>query len=158
VELLTGLAAWLESLGLRAFAGGGNYPAINSIHLLGLVMGVGAIGILDLRFAGLWRAIPIEPMARALTPIAVTGFIILIASGLLLFAADGRALAGSGTFRTKLLLIALALSNAAAFRLAYGGRLSLWEFEPPAMGRAMAVASIGLWLSVGLCGRMIAYS
>ncbi len=158
MELLTGLAAWLDSLGLRAFAGAGNYPAINTIHLLGLVMGVGAIGILDLRFAGLWRTIPIEPLARALTPIAVAGFAILITSGLLLFAADGRALAGSGTFRTKLLLIALALTNAAAFRLAYGGRLALWEYEPPPMGRAMAIASILLWLSVGLCGRMIAYS
>lgn len=158
MELLASLAAWLDGLGLRAFAGGDNYPWINTIHLLGLVMGVGGIGILDLRFAGLWRSIPIEPLARALTPIAITGFVILIASGVLLFAADGAALARSGTFRTKLLLIALALANAGAFRLIYGQRLALWESGPPVLGRAMGLASIVLWLSVGFCGRMIAYS
>jgi hypothetical protein len=155
--VLTEIAAWLDGAGLRAWANDA-YPAINTLHLLGLVMGVGGIGVLDLRFAGLWRSIPIQPLARALTPIALTGFTILLATGILLFAADGASLAGSGTFRTKLLLIAFALANAATFRVMYGARLALWESQPPTPARIMAVLSIALWLAVGTQGRMIAYS
>ena len=76
-------------------------------------------------------------------------------SGSVLFAADAAALAQSDTFRTKLVLIALALANAIAFRLLYGRSPA---DPPPVSARLMAAASVLLWLSVGTLGRMIAYS
>ena len=77
----------------------------------------------------------------------------MLATGVLLFAADGATLARSGVFQAKLALIALALANAAAFRVCWR------EADPPPVrARAMAVASLALWLAAGLCGRMIAYS
>jgi hypothetical protein len=129
------------------------YPWINVLHLGGLVMLVGAIGILDLRVIGLGRAIPLTPLSRLLTPLAILGLLILVSSGVLLFAADARPLFASTVFRWKLALVALALINAIAFRGLFGdlGR------EPPPLARLMALASIGLWLSVGALGRLIAY-
>lgn len=146
----SGVSAWMRS---AAWA----YPVANTLHLLGLVMLVGGIGVVDLRFAGLWRSLPAAELSRVLTPVAIAGLAVMVASGTLLFASDGPALSRSDTFHWKLALIALALTNALAFRLLWqrgvqgGSPLS-------AAGKAMALASLGLWLWVGTLGRLIAYS
>lgn len=134
----------------------GLYPAANVAHLFGLVLLVGGIGVLDLRVAGLGRQIPLAPLSRLLTPIAVLGLVVVAGSGFLLFAADAGPLAENRTFQWKLALAALALANALLFRRAFGdfrpGR------EPRVAARALAVASLALWLTVGALGRMIAYT
>jgi len=157
--MLLAAAGWLDAAGLGPWARGSGlvYPVANSFHLLGLVMLIGGIGVVDLRIAGLWRNLPIEALSRAVTPVAVTGLAVMAASGVVLFAADGRSLAGSGIFRTKLVLIALALANAAAFRWRWGHRLGGWSREAPVSARAMAIVSILLWLAAGTLGRWIAY-
>lgn len=134
------------------------YPLANVVHLLGLVMLVGAIGIVDLRLAGAFRALPVAPLSRALTPVAIVGLVLMIPSGATMFAADATSLAESTTFRWKVALIGIALVNAVAFRLAWHGRLGTWDGAPPAAGRLMAAGSILLWLTIGALGRMIAYS
>src|SRR5688500_1257773 len=96
------------------------YPVANTVHVLALVLLLGGIGLVDLRILGLFRRLPIEPLASALVPIAATGVLILAASGSVMFAADAKALAESGTFRLKLALIALALANVAIFRWRFG--------------------------------------
>lgn len=147
--LLLAAAQALDSAGWAR--GGANvYPIANVAHVLGVIALVGAIGIVDLRLAGAWRALPVQPLARALTPLAIAGLLTLVASGTLLFAADGPALAKSKTFHIKLGLIALALANAAAFRWRRAARGSV--------APAMAIASLALWLAIVITGRMIAYS
>ena len=152
-EWLAVTATWLDSAGVRAWAGGDRYPWINTLHLLGLVMLIGGIGIVDLRLAGAWPSLPAVQLSRALTPIAASGLVVMAITGVLLFAADGATLAASAVFRAKLILIAAALANALTFRL-------LWKDHPPDTftARAMAIVSLGLWLAVGACGRLIAYS
>jgi hypothetical protein len=158
--LLLAAAQGLDAIGVGPWARGSGivYPVANSFHLLGLVMLVGGIGVVDLRIAGLWRSLPLEPLSRALTPVAITGLLVMAASGVVLFAADGRSLAGSGIFRTKLVVIALALANAVAFRWHFGHRAGGWSGAMPAAARAMAMVSILLWLAAGTLGRWIAYS
>lgn len=149
------LLRWLDVTGITRAAGGSAYAWINSAHLLGLVMLVGAIGVVDLRIAGLWRSLPLPALSRALTPVSLAGLALLVASGALLFAADAESLIRSDTFLRKLVLVALALANAIAFRLLWRGGLPA---DPPAAARIMAAASVLLWLTVALHGRMIAYS
>ena len=130
------------------------YPAANVVHLLGLVLLLGGIGLVDLRLIGAFRGLELGALARALTPLAISGFALLALSGSVMFAAD-TAVAQSQTFRTKLLLTVLALVNAAAFRLRFGSGAT----EPtPAAARLMGAASLLAWLAVAYCGRMIAYS
>lgn len=114
---------------------------------------VGAIGLLDLRVLGYARDLPARRLSAALTPIAVAGFAIMVFSGALLFVADARALAGSSLFLVKLGLILLAGLNALAFRIGWR-RL---DDDPPILARALAAASLALWLSVVIAGRLIAY-
>lgn len=116
-------------------------------------MVVGAIGILDLRVLGYGRGLPMQRLSTALVPIALTGFAVMVVSGSLLFVADARALAGSSIFLTKLVLIALAGLNALSFRLGWR-RL---DDDPPMTAKALAGASLVLWLGVVILGRLIAY-
>ena len=149
-------AAAVETSAFGAFArsSGWAYPAANLLHLLGLVLLVGGIGIVDLRIAGAFRALPIAALSRALTPVAVAGLACMALSGPVLFAADARSLVRSDYFVAKLALIAVALANAAAFR-------RLWSPDSPEVTpplRIMAIASIAIWLTVAALGRLIAYA
>jgi hypothetical protein len=149
------LAGWLESAAVTLWVRQvpWAYPTVNTLHLLGLVMLVGGIGVVDLRVLGLWRSLPIGALTAALTPIAVAGLVLQAMTGLALFAADAEALAGSGIFQAKLALVGLALLNAGVFRF-------LWRTDQSAaepLARLSAAGSLGLWLAVGALGRLIAY-
>lgn len=154
---LAAIAARVAETPFAEWAAGSSwaYPAANVAHLLGLVLVIGGIGLVDLRLIGLFRHLPLQPLAAALTPLAIAGILLLATSGSVLFAADAEALATSDTFRTKLVLIALAVANAIAFRWLHGRSP---VDPPPVPARLMAAASLFMWLGVGTLGRMIAYS
>ena len=156
---LLAFAGWLDAAGVSQWARSGTwpYPVANTLHLLGLVMLVGGIGVVDLRVMGLWRRLPMAELSRALTPIAVAGLLLMVASGIILFAADAAALARSAIFERKLILIVAALANAAAFRWAWNTRMMRWTDGAPRPAQAMAAASLLLWLAAGASGRWIAY-
>lgn len=156
---LTAAAAWLDAVGIGPWSRGSAlvYPIANSLHLLGLVMLVGGIGVVDLRIIGLWRSLPMASLSRALTPIAIAGLALTAVSGAILFAADGTALARSTIFERKLIIIAAALANASAFRLIWRAHITGWASTAPGAARAMAAASLLLWLAAGASGRWIAY-
>ena len=157
---LTGFAGAVQSspFGLWAAQSSYAYPLANVVHLLGLVMLVGGIGVVDLRLSGALRSLPPAPLSRALTPVAIAGLVMMIPSGFIMFAADAQSLADSETFQRKLVLIALALANAIMFRWIWGRRLADWDLAPPVAGRMMAAVSLLLWLAVAAHGRLIAYT
>lgn len=144
----TAFAEWAMSSPLA-------YPVANTAHVLALVMLLGGIGLVDLRVLGLFRRLPIEPLAAALVPIAASGLLILAATGSVMFAADAKTLAESGTFRLKLVLIALALANVALFRWRFG---RVMPRQPSAGAKALAVLSLLLWIAIAVAGRLIAYT
>jgi hypothetical protein len=130
------------------------YPWANVVHVLALVLLLGGIGLVDLRLLGAFRQLPLQPLTRALVPVAATGVLILAVSGSVLFAAD-PAVARSATFQIKLTLVALALANVALFRWRFG---AVTDDPPPLGARLLALTSLLLWTSVAIAGRMIAYS
>lgn len=160
MESIDGLAKALEASGLGVWARNSHvgYPLANVLHLLGLVMLVGGIGVLDLRLAGLFRRLPPATLARALIPLAAIGLLILAPSGFVMFSADAKSLIHSQAFQAKLVLIGLALLNVAGFHLLWRRTIGTWAEVVPAPARAMAIASLGLWLGAATLGRLIAYS
>ena len=156
-------ARFAEAVGASSFgqwASGSSlaYPLANVIHLLGLVMLIGAIGIVDLRLTGAFRTIPVAPLYRSLIPVAIVGLILMVPSGATMFAADATGMAGSVVFRWKISLVAVAIANAVAFHILWRRRIDHWDAAPPIAGRLMAAGSLMLWLTIGALGRMIAYS
>jgi hypothetical protein len=131
------------------------YPAANTVHVLALVLLLGGIGLVDLRTIGLFRGLPLQPLSKALVPLAATGVLILAASGSILFVADAKSLAANGTFQLKLVLVALALANVVLFRALFGRVVS---DPPPVAAKLLALVSLLLWLGVAIAGRLIAYT
>jgi hypothetical protein len=119
---------------------------------------VGPIGLLDLRLAGLFRSLPLLPLTRVLIPGAAIGLLLLVPSGVVMFAADASSLVRSSTFQWKLVVIALAVANVATFHALRRGRYDAWDQKASPGMRLMAAASITLWLTAAALGRMIAYS
>ena len=146
----TALGAWMRSSGWA-------YPAVNLLHLLGLVLLVGSMVLLDLRLLGAGRRLPLPAVSALLTPVAAAGLLIMLPSGALLFTADAGPLSVQPMLQLKLLWIALGLANALLFRGWWGGRLADWDARPPLLGRVQAAASLLIWLGVAAMGRLIAY-
>jgi hypothetical protein len=154
------LAAWaaeLEASGLGAAMRGSVrnlYPVVNLAHVVGMVLLVGGIGVVDLRVAGYGRRVPLGPLSKMLTPLAIAGLLIQAITGFMLYAADAGPLFVSPILRLKLVLIAFALVNALVFRRLFG---DLENETPPPLARTMATLSLACWLGVVGLGRWIAY-
>lgn len=152
------LAAALEASWVGAWVREGwHYPVVNTLHLLGLVLLVGPILLLDLRLLGWGRAFAPEAVSAAVTPIAVAGLLLMVASGIGLLAADAAALLGNPVMLAKLSLVALGVANAFAFRLVHGRRIGQWRHAAPLAVRLHALLSILLWTATLVAGRLIAY-
>ena len=134
------------------------YPVANVFHLFGLVLLVGPIAMLDLRFLGFAREFDLLAASRILTRFAIAGLVLLATAGFLMFVADAKPLAAHTLMQTKLALILVGLLNAMLFRHLWQRRLSAWDANPPVLGRAQALGSIVIWLTVATLGRWIAYA
>ena len=147
---LGALEDWPPVAALRASAIA--YPLVNTLHIVGIALLFGAIVPLDLRLAG-WRAdaLPVDRAARLLLPIAKAGLILAATAGLLLFATAARDYAASPLFRAKMVVLALAVTNALLLRRA------AWRGTRTRRTRAAGVLSILLWLTVILLGRFVGY-
>lgn len=153
-------ATWLEASalgnGMRSMDWA--YPAVNLLHLLGLVLLVGPMLLLDLRLLGLGTQFPLPAVSAALTPFAVAGLCISLISGVLLFAADAGPLLVNDMLRIKLLLVALGIVNALIFRRLWTTRLHDWDTLAPRTGLVQAIGSALCWITAASLGRLIAYT
>lgn len=126
------------------------YPLVNAGHVLGVALLVGAVTPMALRLMGLWRDVEVAVMLRILRPMAAGGTALAIASGAMLFAVQATDYAQVTLFAVKMGLVVLGLAHA----LSWGTRLAA---APPARQRLAGALSLGVWLSVLVCGRMIGY-
>lgn len=127
------------------------YPALEVLHITGIALLLGSLVLLELRVWGLGRELPLRPLARLSLAVTLTGFGLVAASGLLMFAAQPAELLSNRAFVLKLGLVLLAGLNAAAFHARDG------LARADALARAQTVLSTGLWLVAIACGRWIAY-
>ncbi len=152
----------LHQLPLAVFLRGNAwaFPLVETIHILAIAVLFGSILMVDLRILGLSRSLSLRQLASHVLPLTLLGFAIAAASGLLLFIAHAVDLIGNRVFILKLGLIFLAGINAAVFHTGPYVHVAEWESatSAPASARAMASASIVLWVAVIACGRWIAYA
>lgn len=127
------------------------YPALEAVHLLGIALLVGNLVLIELRVFGLGARLPVQDLARLGLGVALAGFGLAAASGLLMFATQPSELLANRAFTLKMLLLFAAGCNAAAFH----ARRSLERLD--ATARALMLLSTVIWLAVITCGRWIAY-
>ena len=137
------------------------YPVVESIHVLTLCLFVGMSVMLDLRLLGLaFRRIPATEIIDRLIPWMMTGFVVMLVSGTLLFYAIPVRSYQNVFFRLKMIALVVAGANAWAFHRGVHRRVREWESDlrPPPRARAAGAASLLLWALIVVCGRMIAYN
>lgn len=128
------------------------YPIVNALHIVSLGVVVTSAALMDVRVLGLGRRIPVADVIFYLRPVTIGAVASAIVTGFLLFAVQPLTYAANPVFLTKFALLTLALLNASVFVL------QRRHLRPDAgMSRAMAVASICLWLGVVMAGRSIAF-
>ncbi|MDR7331793.1 hypothetical protein [Roseateles asaccharophilus] len=127
------------------------YPALETVHVVGIALLFGGLLVFELRLLGLARALELRALARLVLPLALLGFGLCALTGLAMFATQPQELLANPAFRLKLLLLMLAGGNAAWFHARGGLALA----DRPA--RVQGLLSLGFWLAVIICGRWIAY-
>lgn len=128
------------------------YPLVNALHILAIGALVTAALLMDLRILGVGRGLPVETVIRYLRPVAITALVVAVLSGLTLFSVQPVDYFANPAFRIKMVLLLVALANAAAF--------ATFRVHREAAGvaaKAMATVSAGLWISVAVAGRFIGF-
>ena len=128
------------------------YAAVNTTHVFGIALLVGAILPLDLRLLGLWRSVALEPLARVLVPVAATGLLLAMTTGAFLFITRASEYAALDLFLAKLALIATGAIHALSLHLGSG-----LQDASRARLRAAGAVSLSIWLAALVCGRLLAF-
>ncbi|SKB71466.1 DUF6644 family protein [Dyadobacter psychrophilus] len=133
------------------------YPALEIVHILGIVMLVGPAFMFDLRLLGFSQNIPFASLAEHLLPWSRRSLLLIIPSGALLFITNANALGVDPTFWTKMSLIGVAAINVFVFhRFIFKSNLNP-NGNLPSQARISACISIIVWVAVIACGRLLAY-
>nr|WP_255594346.1 DUF6644 family protein [Pontibacter sp. HSC-14F20] len=134
------------------------YPFLEIVHILGIVLLVGAAFLFDLRLLGFSKNLPVPDLARHLLPWSRRGLYLIVPSGLLLFCTNAVALASDTVFHLKLILLVVGGLNAGFFHRFIASSLPDWRYSnTPAAAKTVAVCSIVVWVMVITCGRLLAY-
>jgi hypothetical protein len=135
------------------------YPIVEILHILGFVLVVGGAFFFDLRLLGRSHALPVSHLAAHLLTWSRAGLALVAPTGVMMFAAHATEFAASPAFRLKLVLIGVALLNAAAFHRWPFRAVAGWDVGvgAPAWAGVAAVVSLACWLGAITCGRLLAY-
>jgi hypothetical protein len=136
------------------------FPILVTLHLLGLGLSAGTIMWMDFRLMG-WILTDYSPtvLYRRLAPWALTGFALMLLSGVFLFVGYATAAYGNTYFRIKLVALLLAGLNAAVYHAVTERRLATSPGGVlPLSARATGLISLTVWTVVILAGRMMSYT
>ncbi len=91
--------------------------------------------------------------------VSVLGFIGLLISGFVLFAAEASHIIGNPLFKIKLILILLGLLNVGLFEMLVAAQVRYLQPQAPmpATARTIGIASLAILPGVAASGRLIAY-
>jgi len=138
------------------------YPALEIIHISGIVMLVGGALFFDLRLLGFSKNLSVTGLSTYLLPFSRRGLLLVIPSGLLLFITNAKSLGVDPTFWLKMTLLVIAALNVLVFhQFIFKSAVPLQTEEKvekvPFPARVSALVSIMAWMAIIACGRLLAY-
>src|SRR5215475_580642 len=133
------------------------WPILETLHFLGLILIVAAIGALNLRLLGFVKDLPVAPLHRLL-PWGIAGFVINIITGILFFIGMPFFYAWNILFHLKMAAVVVAGATLVAFNCTSSFRglakLGRWE-DPPVTAKVIAASSLLLWFVIIVLGRYL---
>lgn len=151
--------AWMESTTISKFIlqSSWAFPALETLHFIGLILLIGSIYVVDLRLLGVGRRMAMSAILP-LVPVSILGFGLNLLTGILFLFADPFRYYPNTAFRIKMLLILLAGLNALWFKY-YLERILVSESfqEPFKSAQWVGGISLVLWTWVIVLGRWMPY-
>ena len=149
---------WCEASALGEFirSSAWLFPAIECVHLLGLVLLGGAVLLVDLRLLGLGlRDQPVHVIGAAGHRLLLAGVTLMVLTGIPLFSSEAIKCYYSQAFWVKITTLVPAI----VFALTMRRRVVSPDREPGRLTMALTgVASLALWFTVAAAGRWIGFS
>jgi hypothetical protein len=149
VTLARSVGSWVTS---SPFA----WPALETLHFIGLTLLIGVVLLIDLRMLGVMRGVAFPSLHRLL-PWAILGFALNAVTGMLFFVAIPDQYAHNIAFIWKLAFMMVAGANAFYFTLFD----EAWALQPgdeaPFTAKAAAVSALVLWVGVLYFGSMLPF-
>ncbi len=135
------------------------FACIVVVHTIGFILLVGSVFFFDLRVLGAARRMSVRALAGLLLPWSWASLVLIVPTGLAMYAAHADELLGSPVFKLKMALILAAGMNAAYFLTGPYQSVKAWDVDAraPLDARLSALASLVLWAGVIVCGGLIAY-
>jgi hypothetical protein len=121
---------------------------------------LGTAVMVDLRLLGLtMRRVPTSEVVSRLVPWAGGGFLVMVASGSLLFYADPVDRYANLFFQGKMVMLLLAGANVWVFHRTAYRKVARWDHDPvpPPAVRLAGGVGLALWTGIVLAGRLMAY-
>lgn len=151
-----------SSLGVKIAEAEYLFPAIETVHVIALVTVIGVIALMDLRLLGIVaRSKSVAAMERDTVPLTWTAFAIALISGLLLFVSKASTYMANPYFLWKMGLMLAAGMNMALFHLKWSKGMADWGkagMPIPTAAKVSGLLSLGLWLIIPLCGRIVGFT
>jgi EamA domain-containing membrane protein RarD len=136
------------------------FPAIETLHVVAIVLVVGSITRLDMRLIGLvWRNRPITEVSEEMLPWTWISFVLATVFGLLLWSSKPIKYLEIGFFDVKMILLLCAGLNMLIFQFFTFRNVAQWDRDPipPTAVRVAGALSMIFWIGVVVCGRFIGF-
>ena len=157
---IVSMLEWVESTDLSTAIREGAlpYPILGGFHLLGIALFGGMVLATDLRLLG-WamQRRPVSDIVQQFRPWKWIGFVVVVASGLLLAWAEPLKLYRSPSFWIKIALFVLVGVHAFVFRGGVYQNAAKLDAAITPQARLAAVLSLVLWAGLIISGRLIAF-
>lgn len=148
---------WLENTAIARWVGESYYayPGLLSLHIIGLAIVVGLFSMRDLKLLGFFSNLALNQQ-RGLKRLALSGFLLNLLSGFLLFSSQASYLITSLPFLFKIGFIVTGMTLALVIESKLKGALT-GELTNEPLLKALAAGSLLIWTSAIVAGRLIAY-
>lgn len=162
MDTVIGILQWINDQPLADNIRGSYwmFPAIETIHVIAIVIVLGSITRLDMRLMGLvWRNRPVTEVSEEMLPWTWTSFVVATVFGLLLWSSKPIDYFQIAFFDVKMILILLAGVNMLLFQFVTFKTVAQWDRDPlpPPPARFAGALSMVFWLGVVICGRLIGF-
>lgn len=140
---------------------GSLFPWIESVHVLGVTVLIGSVGLLELRLIGLTSLNrSVSRVLKDVLPITWSAFAVSVVSGFLLFASNAPTYATNTFFLGKLVLLAAAGLNAFGFHAFVERSIAKWDSaaRTPLPARLSGIFSLLMWVGIVVCGRWVGFT
>jgi len=135
------------------------WPVLEDLHFIGLILLMGALGILNIRILGFLKPLPVAALHR-FVPWGIAGFAINIVTGMLFFIGMPNFYTNNPDFQMKMLFVVLAGANLLLFYCTSAFQ-SVAHVRPgedaPISAKLVAFSSLFLWISLIVLGRYMPF-